>query len=149
MLRIGDAATAEVLTNDIFVRLLSALWEPSAPQNTVKGWLFGVASRVVIDYYHKNKRVTGIALAETLIAHEDSPETRVIKQMRVATLYLAIQTLTKEQQRVIALRFGAELGIRKITQIVGKIEGAIKQLQMQAVTTMTRVFAPEVVYDAR
>lgn len=148
MLRVGDTATAEDLTSEVFIRLLTALREPSAPQNTLRGWLYGVASRVVIDHYRKFGRVVETEISDSMMDNTESPETRVIRQMNNEALYAAIQTLTHDQQRVIALRFGAGLRIREVAQIINKSEGAAKQLLLRALSALARQFAAENVYDA-
>ena len=51
--RVGDHATAEDLTSEVFTRLLTALRDKNAPQNTLRGWLYGVAARVVSDHHRQ------------------------------------------------------------------------------------------------
>ena len=55
-----------------------------------------------------------------------------------AELYEAMTELTKDQQDVIALRFGFEMAIRDVAKTLGKSEGAVKQLQARAVATLAR-----------
>ena len=52
--RVGDHATAEDLTSEVFTRLLTALRDKNAPQNTLRGWLYGVAARVVSDHHRQD-----------------------------------------------------------------------------------------------
>ena len=58
--RVGDHKAAEDLTSEVFTRLLSALRDKTAPQNTLRGWLYGVAARVVSDHYRRQARAREI-----------------------------------------------------------------------------------------
>ena len=51
---------------------------------------------------------------------------------------------TEEQQDVIALRFGHEMPIKEVAEMIGKSEGAVKQLQARAVAALSRIMAPEI-----
>lgn len=42
--RVNDLLTAEDLTSEVFIRFLHAIQQKNAPQNTIRGWLFGTAS---------------------------------------------------------------------------------------------------------
>jgi RNA polymerase sigma-70 factor (ECF subfamily) len=50
----------------------------------------------------------------------------------------ALSSLTEEQQHVIALRFGQEMPILAVARMMGKTEGAIKQLQVRAIAALAR-----------
>ncbi len=60
--RVDDRYTAEDLTSEVFLRLLKALRDHTAPQKTLRGWLYGVASKVVKDYYRQTKRANLMVL---------------------------------------------------------------------------------------
>src|SRR5512139_1491914 len=66
--RVSDHATAEELTSEVFTRLLTALRDKNAPQNTLRGWLYGVAARVVSDHHRKAFRAPQVELDETLVS---------------------------------------------------------------------------------
>lgn len=137
--RVGSQETAEDLTSEVFTRLLSAVRDRSAPQNTLRGWLYGVASRVVADHHRKQYRED--QMKTMAIASNDSadPLDVVANKLTVAVLASAISDLTKDQQEVIALRFGYGMPIREAANMMGKSEGAIKQLQARAIASLTRV----------
>jgi RNA polymerase sigma-70 factor (ECF subfamily) len=143
--RVGDHATAEDLTSEVFTRLLSALRDKNAPQNTLRGWLYGVAARVVSDHHRRAYRAPQIELDETLISGEHDPVVIVESKMTQESLRQALQDLTEEQRHVLSLRFGAELPIQDVARALGKSEGAIKQLQARAVAALARKLSPKVV----
>lgn len=138
MYRVGEHAVAEDLTSEVFVRLLSALRERSAPQNTLRGWLYGVASHVVKDYHRQQYRMEQVKLTDTLPNPAAGPAERVATQLRWEDIQTALTNLTEDQRDVIALRFGQELPIREVARLLGKSEGAVKQLQARAVAALSR-----------
>lgn len=136
--RINDHATAEDLASEVFTRLLSALRDTTAPTNTIRGWLFGVASRIVKDYYRKQYRRPQTELSENLPSNLGDPVSEFEEKITQENLREAITTLTEEQQNVIALRFGYEMSIRDVAETLGKSEGSIKMLQARAIAALTR-----------
>ncbi|GAB4185484.1 MAG: sigma-70 family RNA polymerase sigma factor [Roseiflexaceae bacterium] len=137
-LRVAERETAEDLTSDVFVRFLKALRERNAPQTTIRGWLFSVASNVVNDHHRRNYRAPHVELSETIESSADPPEQVVEQQIDREDLRKAVASLTEEQRYVIALRFGQELPIQEVAKSLGKSEGAIKQLQARAIAALAR-----------
>jgi RNA polymerase sigma-70 factor (ECF subfamily) len=139
--RVHDQPTAEDLTSEVFVRLLTALRERHAPQNTLRGWLYGVASNVVREYYRQQARYDTGPLTETLAANGRSPDQQFdVKALR-QNLAAVLQDLTEEQQNVLALRFGYELPIRDVAEVMGKSEGSVKMLQARAIASLANRLA--------
>lgn len=140
--RVNEHETAEDLTSDVFTRLLSALQDKTAPQKTIKGWLFSVASHVVKDFYRKKYRHKQIALEESVPSLADGPAQKVESMLTNEILREAITELTEEQQEIIALRFGYEMSIREVAETLGKSEGAVKMLQARAIAALSRTMQP-------
>lgn len=143
--RVGDHATAEDLTSEVFTRLLTALRDKHAPQNTLRGWLYGVAARVVSDHHRKAYRTPQVELDEELVSADHDPADIVDRKLTQENVNRAMQDLTEEQRHVLSLRFGSDLPIQEVARTLGKSEGAIKQLQARAVAALARQLAPKVV----
>jgi RNA polymerase sigma-70 factor (ECF subfamily) len=129
---------AEDLSSEVFVRLLKSVRDRNAPQNTLRGWLYRVASFVVADYFRQHYRMEQTELTENIEANIVGPAEMVSSGQTLDELYQALSELTADQQSVIALRFGYEMPIRDVAQTMGKSEGAIKQLQARAVASLSR-----------
>jgi len=136
--RINDLHTVEDLTSEVFIRFLSALRDRHAPQNTIEGWLYGTASRVVKEQYRKQNRFELTALNESLQSQLMGPEQGVEKSMALEKLRNALSSLTEDQQHVLALRFGQGMSIREVAGLIDKSEGSIKMLQVRAVAALAR-----------
>jgi RNA polymerase sigma-70 factor (ECF subfamily) len=136
--RVGDHETAEDLTSEVFTRLLNAVRDRNAPQNTLRGWLYRVAANVVADYHRKNYKVKHVELDESIKSNVIDPAEALSSKQLLAELSGALAELTTDQQNVISLRFGYEMAIRDVAQVMGKSEGAVKQLQARAVAALSR-----------
>jgi RNA polymerase sigma-70 factor (ECF subfamily) len=143
--RVGDHATAEHLTSEVFTRLLTALRDKNAPQNTLRGWLYGVAARVVSDHHRKAYRAPQVELDEELVSADHDPADIVDRKLTQESVKRAMQDLTEEQRHVLSLRFGSDLPIQEVARALGKSEGAVKQLQARAVAALARQLSPKVV----
>jgi RNA polymerase sigma-70 factor (ECF subfamily) len=109
----------------------------------LRGWLYGVASHIVTDYHRKHYRGgQEVALMETIESDVSGPAEQTIKKQTLEALSEALHDLTEEQQDVIALRFGYEMPIREVAEMIGKSEGAVKQLQARAVAALARRMTP-------
>ena len=136
--RVSNQQVAEDLTSEVFVRLLSALRDHTAPQNTLRGWLYGVAFRVVNDFHRKQYRREEVQLNEGIASNSNNPLETVAERLSWRQLRAAMSELTDAQREVIALRFGQEMPIRDVAQLLGKTEGAVKQLQARAIASLAR-----------
>lgn len=120
------------------MRLLHALRDKTAPQKTLRGWLFSVASRVVKDHYRKKYRVQHTELDDSFPSEMAEPDQEVEMRITQESIHDAMRDLTEDQQNVLALRFGYEMSIREVANTMGKSEGAIKMLQARAVAMLSR-----------
>jgi RNA polymerase sigma-70 factor (ECF subfamily) len=139
--RVSDHQMAEDLTSEVFTRLLSALRDRHAPQNTIRGWLYGAASIVVKEHYRQQKRAQHTELDESLANDMATPDQAVESKMLRERVKDALTELTEEQQNVLALRYGYELSIREVADTMNKSEGSIKQLRARALATLSRMLA--------
>lgn len=144
--RVGDQTVAEDLTSEVFVRLLSALRDRTAPQKTLRGWLYRVAYFVVSDYHRTNYKREEVSLdggLRDLTGDDPEPAATVAQKMRWEDVSEALEHLTEDQREVVALRFGQELPIRDVANLMNKSEGAVKQLQARAVAALSRQLRQE------
>jgi RNA polymerase sigma-70 factor (ECF subfamily) len=144
--RVSEHETAEDLTSEVFTRLLSALQDKTAPQKTIKGWLYSVATFVVKDFYRKKYRRKQVALEDTVPSLADGPAQKVESMLTNEDLRQAVTELTEDQQEIIALRFGYEMSIRDVAETTGKSEGAVKMLQARAIAALSRRMQPGKTY---
>ena len=136
---IGDAAQAEDLTGEVFLRLLQALRTGRAPRDNLEGWLYRVAHNLAMDLFRHQKKGPAVPLVEELVAQDGQPSELVEDGQARQQLRARIRRLTSDQQRVILLRFAEELPLAEVARLMGKSEGAIKTLQHRAVSRLRKL----------
>ena len=137
--RVSDVQTAEDLTSEVFIRFLHAIQQKNAPQNTIRGWLFGAASLILKEHYRKKKRSQLTELSDSLPGETVAPTERLEALESNQALRLAMTNLTEEQQHVLALRFGYEMPVRDVAETMNKSEGSVKMLQVRAIAALSRI----------
>jgi RNA polymerase sigma-70 factor (ECF subfamily) len=136
--RTGDPETAKDIASDVLMRLLEGLRAGTGPTATLTGWLFGVAARVVSDHFRHAYRAPQVELNDGLADPQATPTSLTVSALQREELRQAVATLPEEQQHVIALRFGQDIPIQQVARMMGKTEGAVKQLQARAVAALAR-----------
>lgn len=136
---VGDAAQAEDLASEVFLRLLQVLGTYRAPRDRLQGWLYRVAHNLAMDSFRQASKGATLSLDEGLVAAGDSPPSIVEKRQDQQQLRMAISQLTPDQQQVILLRFGEGFKIAEVSRLMGKSEGAVKVLQHRAVKRLRKL----------
>ena len=136
--RVPDREIAEDLTSEVFTRLLSAIRDKNAPQNTLRGWLYRVAGHIVADYYRKRSRRHETELSDRIPSRGVTLDEVVDLNLANEALRDAMGELTEDQQVVLQLRYGGGLRFREVANQLGKSENAVKQLQLRALATLQR-----------
>ena len=138
--RLNDEQAAEDISSDVFVRLLEAIKKGRGPQNNLKGWLLATASHAVADFHRRAYRRPTEALSDTMADNNASSLTEEVDQReRVASVRLAYDRLTTEQQNVLALRFGDGYSLEETATVMQKNVNAVKALQFRALAALQRL----------
>lgn len=133
--RVGDRAETEDVTAEVFHHALAKLHSFEWRGVPFAAWLYRIAANLIADRWQRQRREQPIEDPERIeaVAGRNSDLQEVERR---ATLFRLVETLPAEQQRVIALRFVQEKSIREVADEIGKTEGAVKQLQFRALTTL-------------
>jgi RNA polymerase sigma-70 factor (ECF subfamily) len=136
--RIGDAAAAEDLTSEVFLRLLEAIHADRGPRENLRGWLIGTAFHLVKDHFRETYRRPMTSLHEQVVSNGPSMDDVLERSEKGRAVRSAMSRLTQEQQHVLALRFGSELSLEQTAAAMGKNANAIKALQFRALASLKR-----------
>jgi RNA polymerase sigma-70 factor (ECF subfamily) len=141
--RVSDAALAEDLTSELFLRVLRAIQNEKAWRDSLVAWLYRIAHNLVVDHYRRQPPQPHLSLDEALMNPDNDPTATVDDALARARLRAAIGRLTPEQQEVLALRFGEGLTARETAQVIQKTTGAVEALQHRALTALRRILTGE------
>lgn len=140
--RVGDVATAEDLTSEVFVRLVEKSHQLVYRGRPLLAWLYTIARNLVTDYHRRGGRVTMLPLDERLAAGTvdlDEASERVLTQQMLAA---AMTRLTEDQRQVILLKFFEGLANETVARTLGKSIGAVKALQHRGLAALRRILEP-------
>jgi RNA polymerase sigma-70 factor (ECF subfamily) len=131
--RVGNRAETEDLTAEVFHHALANLKRFEWRGIPFAAWLFRIAANLISDRWQRSGRevTDDAALAEAQAGTSEMKEVE-----RRATLFRLVDTLPAEQRRVVVLRFVEEKSIKEVAREIRKTEGAVKQLQFRALTTL-------------
>jgi RNA polymerase sigma-70 factor (ECF subfamily) len=141
--RVGDAHRAEDLTSEVFLKLLKALNTSKAPREHLQGWLYRVAHNLAVDWFRRNGGREASSLPESLQDGSELPPAVLQRRETQQRLRTAIGRLTVDQQQVILLRFGEGFKLAEVAHLVGRSEGAVKQLQYRAIRRLRKLLDME------
>ena len=139
---VGDKMTAEDILQETFVKAWRAIQSSKVKSQTFIPWLYRIAHNQFVDTIRKNRRHLS-----TMEKVENSYVTRVpdyVVDAEQRDLLKVVDTLPRMQKQVIILKFIEGLSNLEIGQVVGKSQGAVRILQMRALTSMRQQLAAEV-----
>ena len=133
--RVRDRAEAEDLTSEVFHHALVNLKRFEWRGIPFAAWLFRIAANLISDrWQHKSREQTIDDPEKIESAQASNAELEDVE--RKATLFRLVDTLPAEQKRVVVLRFVEQKSIKEVAREIRKTEGAVKQLQFRALTTL-------------
>ncbi len=136
--RVGDVATAEDLTSEVFVRLVEKIDRFTYQGRPLLAWLYTIARNLVTDHHRQLGRTPTLPLDERLVAGTADPEEAAERALTQQKLTAAIAHLTEDQRQVILLRFIEGMDNETVARILGKRVGAVKALQHRALAALRR-----------
>ena len=131
--RVGDRTETEDLTSEVFHHALANLKRFEWRGIPFAAWLFRIAANLISDRWQRSGReVTDDAAIES--AQASPAEIEEVEQR--ATLFRLVDMLPAEQRRVVVLRFVEQKSIKEVALEIRKTEGAVKQLQFRALSSL-------------
>lgn len=139
LVRVGSAADAEDLTQEVFLRAMRALPEYQFRGRPFAAWLFRIAHNMVVDRHRQRGGALNISLdnAEPVVSGEDVLRD-TLRNLAMEEVLGAMQRLTDLQREVVRCRFMAELSLAETAEVMGRDVNAVKALQHAALKSLRR-----------
>jgi len=139
--RVGSVALAEDLTSETFFRALRSMGSFRWQGKDFGAWLMTIARNLTTDHFKAGR--TRLELAtEDMTAHDsvtEGPESSVLASLTNEALLAALKELPHEQQECLIMRFLQGLSIAETAQVLGRSDGAVKQLQLRGVRNLAKL----------
>jgi RNA polymerase sigma-70 factor (ECF subfamily) len=138
--RVGSVALAEDLTSETFFRALRSMSSFKWQGKDFGAWLMTIARNLTADHYKAGR--TRLELAtEDMGVHDgatEGPENAVLASLTNEALLQALGDLPPEQQECLVMRFLQGLSIAETAKVLGRSDGAVKQLQLRGVRNLAK-----------
>ena len=131
--RVRDRTETEDLTAEVFHKALANLQHFEWRGIPFAAWLFRIAANLISG--RRQRSVREVSDDETIGAAQVNPA-EIEEVERRATLFRLVDTLPSEQKRVVVLRFVEQKSIKEVAREIRKTEGAVKQLQFRALSSL-------------
>jgi RNA polymerase sigma-70 factor (ECF subfamily) len=137
--RIGDKTEAEDIASEVFLRALESLKKYEERGLPMEAWLFKIAHNLVVDYLRKVSKKKTVPIETVEIPDKVDPQTTTEMNFELRSVAGAIKQLTDEQAEVINLRFFGGMTSREVGSILGKSDGAVREMQRAAMEKIRKL----------
>lgn len=126
-----DPAESEDLAQEALLKAMLALPRYDPRRGTLDAWLWRIVVNVARDAGRAATRAD--ALWERLVSREprtgsaEAAETEALRRLSDADLLAQVRRLSRREQTLIALRFGAQLTFEEIGELLGSRPAALRQ----------------------
>jgi RNA polymerase sigma-70 factor, ECF subfamily len=146
--RTRSGTLAEDLTSETFFRALRSMNNFRWQGKDFGAWLMTIARNLATDHF-KAGRTRLELTTEDMGLHDDAtegPESTVLAGLTNEILLRALTELPPEQRDCLVMRFLQGMSIAETAAVLGRSDGAVKQLQLRGVRNLAKLM-PEGIRD--
>src|SRR4051794_35738336 len=146
--RTRSSTLAEDLTSETFFRALRSMTGFRWQGKDFGAWLMTIPRNLATDHF-KAGRTRLELTTEDMGLHDDAtegPETTVLAGLTNQILLQALTELPPEQRDCLVMRFLQGMSIAETAAVLGRSDGAVKQLQLRGVRNLAKLM-PEGLRD--
>jgi RNA polymerase sigma-70 factor, ECF subfamily len=139
--RTRSQSLSEDLTSETFLRALRNMSGFRWQGKDFGAWLMTIARNLCTDHF-KAGRTRLEQTTDDMGVHDDAtegPENAVLTGLTNAVLLDGLRQLSDEQRDCLIMRFLQGLSIAETAEVLGRSEGAIKQLQLRGVRNLAKL----------
>jgi RNA polymerase sigma-70 factor (ECF subfamily) len=139
--RTRSVPLAEDLTSETFFRALRSMSGFRWQGRDFGAWLMTIARNITTDHF-KASRTKLETTTEDMGLHDsatEGPESAVLASLTHEALLTALTRLADEQRDCLVMRFLQGMSIAETAAVLGRSDGAVKQLQLRAVRNLAKL----------
>jgi RNA polymerase sigma-70 factor (ECF subfamily) len=145
-LRLGSSAAAEDVTSQVFLGMIRGLGRYRDQGKPFVAWLYGIAQKQIAFFQRGQSRAPSpmdLDAAAELVASSAGPDATAEQREARVAIAKALSAVPEGQREVIMLRYIMSLSLAETAAIVGRTEGAVKQLQLRGLATLRTILGRE------
>ncbi len=128
--RTRSATIADDIVSDTVLTALERLDQFDASRGAFSSWIFAIASRKIADHYRYHQRFRRFLsrLPAPRTADDDTRQALelLLHDEEMATVYQAMESLSTDDQNLIALRYGGGLTTAELSNLLGITQNAVR-----------------------
>jgi RNA polymerase sigma-70 factor (ECF subfamily) len=128
-----DAATAQDLTAEVFVRVVRNM---SKQHGSFRAWIYRIARNVAIDASRRRKARREEQMSDETLSTIPTQGDPAVTVARQEELQGALAQLTDEQRELVTLKFIQGLSNEEVGEVTGRRPGAVRALQFRALSAL-------------
>ena len=139
--RTRSGTLAEDLTSETFFRALRNMQNFRWQGKDFGAWLMTIARNLATDHFKAGRTRLEMS-TDDMGRHDDStegPEIAVLASLTNELLLKALTELPSEQKDCLIMRFLQGMSIAETAAVLGRSEGAVKQLQLRGVRNLAKL----------
>ena len=140
---IGNRNDAEDIAGDVFLKALESLGSYKHRGVPMQAWLFTIAHNLVVDYLRKMSKRKTVDIDNITVRSNENPEAVAEVNVEIERVKKAMEQLTRDQREVLSLRFFGELASKETAAIMGKSDGAVREMQRAATSKLRILLATD------
>lgn len=145
-LRLGSPTAAEDVTSQVFLGMVKGLRRYQDQGKPFVAWLYGIAQKQVAFFQRGQGRAPNpvdLDAATELVAESAGPDATAEQREARVAIARALSKVPDGQREVIMLRYILALSVADTAAVVGRSEGAVKQLQLRGLATLRDILGQE------
>ena len=146
LLRLGSPSAAEDVTSQVFLGMVRGLGRYRDEGKPFVAWLYGIAQKQIAFFQRRQGRAPSpvdLDAAAELAANSAGPHATAEQRELRVSIAQALSKVPDGQREVILLRYIMSLSVAETAAIVGRTEGAVKQLQLRGLATLKTILGSE------
>jgi RNA polymerase sigma-70 factor (ECF subfamily) len=146
LLRLGSPTAAEDVVSQVFLGMVRGLGRYRDEGKPFAAWLYGIAQKQIAFFQRRQGRAPSSVELDTaaeLIATSAGPHATAEQRELRVSIAQALSEVPEGQREVILLRYILSLSLAETAAIVGRTEGAVKQLQLRGLATLKGILGQE------
>lgn len=137
--RVKNATTADDLTSEIFLKVTQNLSRFDKTRASFSTWISRITERTCIDFFRSQGRREEVEWDDTFsqpIDEREQPEQKFILNENKQILLKAVSKLSEREQRIIELKFWANMSNKEIGETLGLSAGNVGIILFRALGTL-------------
>jgi len=139
----GNRLDGEDIAGEVFLRALKSLGSYRKQGVPMQAWLFKIAHNLVVDCLRQKNRRRTVDIESVILESPANPAAAAERDIEMERVTMAMSRLTGDQKQVLTLRFLGELSSKETAQVMGKTDGAVREMQRAALAKLRAILGDE------